>query len=131
MPIRENVGTIPQALGVVAHARAVITDTPGTLASFISGGIPTASILDGPKTIKLTPYAVELAIEKASVGNTVYWVLDDSAVSNSPLTVSATLGMTLPVLSTTLFLNVSDFTKLKLVASVNPTNVQCLFYYGR
>ena len=125
--------TRPVSMGGVAHARAVVTNTPGTLASFISGGIPTMSVPNSPgSNLTLQPYAVELSIETGSAANAVYWAIDNPYASNTGFTVSATLGYEVSKQPVGTWLSPGgDMSTLKLVGSAASVYVQCLFYYGR
>lgn len=118
------VGIAPS--GTNYHKRAVVTDTAGTLGSFISGGLP---YLVSPTNsdVKRYPKAVNLGVEVASGANTVYMTFDGQS------TPSATLGFIVPTLPNFVRVPCPDgltLNTLKLVASANPTNVQCFFEFG-
>ena len=123
--------TTPLPIGGVKHARAVVTNTAGTLASFISGGLPSIAVPDAfgvrPDTI-LSPTGVQLMIESASAASKVYYTLDGT-------TPTATNGFELSSAPSAIFFPFGSQSGLwptfKLLGSAATVNVQCLFTYQK
>ena len=120
--------TTPLPIGGVKHARAVITNAAGTLASTISGGLPTISIADGEQTIVLQPTGVQLSIESASAANKVYYTLDGTTpTATNGFELSSAPGATFFPLGA----NTAIWANFKVLGSAAAVNTQCLFTYQK
>ena len=110
------------------HLRAAVTNTAGTLDSFITGGYPT--LTPPNQSAPIYPSAVNLGIESASTGK-VYITFD----GGSSAEVSATLGFEIPTLPN--FLRIAGnelFTPgtsrtIRVVSSTGTQNVQCFLEF--
>ena len=120
--------TTPAPIGGTVHKRATVTNTAGTLASFLSGSVlPTFSGTDAQGgTITLQPTGVSLGIESAESTSKVYWTVDGQ-------TPTATLGCELPALPSLMWfpLGQNGLSNLKLLGSAATVHVQCVFEYNR
>ena len=118
------VGQAPASVSF--HKRVTVTDTAGTLGSFISGGIPAITPVSGGSA-PIKPQSVMLGVEVGSAANTVYITWDGQT------TPSATAGFIVPTLPNFLHIPVPDgliLNNIKLLASANPTYLQAFFAFG-
>lgn len=107
--------------GKVLHYRATVTNVSQTLDACVGGSLP--SWVDGDRTYY--PVMVQMQVESASSPNKVFVTMDGQS------TAAATLGFEVAGAP-----SVSDIPcptglregGIKLIASVNPTYVQCFFY---